>query len=126
MQTESTTGPSASADDLGNDLATLKRNIKDLESRSLRRTVAEINAGGGSYVRQSVSPGKAKLDAEMAASTRLAVEAQITTNKLQNWELELKRFELRIDAAVRRGKPRDEIEELRDEYDFFLRKPACS
>ena len=123
---ESTTGPSASADDLGNDLATLKGNIKDLGSRSLRRTVAEINAGGGSYVRQSVSPGKAKPDAEMAASTRLAVEAQITTNKLQNCELELKRHELRIDVAVRRGKPRDGIEELRYECDSFLNKPACS
>ena len=77
MQTESTTGPSASADDMGNDLATLKRNIKDLGSRSLRRTVAQINAGDGFYVRQSVCPGKAKLDAEMAAITRLAVEAQM-------------------------------------------------
>ena len=88
----------------------------------MRRTVAQINAGDGFYVRKSVSPGKAKLDAEMAAITRLAVEAQITTNKLQNWVIELKR----IDAAVRRGKSRDEIEELRDEYDSFLSKPACS
>lgn len=111
MQIGSTSGPSEFADDRGNDLATLKKNIKELGSRSLRRTMAKINAGASSatgssadYVRQSVSPGKARIDAEMCSNARLAVEAQISTNKMQAWEIELRRLELRIDAAVKRQK----------------------
>ena len=62
----------------------------------------------------------------MCSNARLAVEAQISTNKMQAWEIELRRLELRIDAAVKRQKSHDEIELLRDEYDAFLSKPAAN
>lgn len=85
LQIGSTSGPSEFADDRSNDLATLKKNIKELGSRSLRRTMTEINAGASSatgsitdYVRQSVSPGKERIDAEMCSNARIAQILHIT------------------------------------------------
>lgn len=121
-QTGPTTGPSAFADDRGNDLAALKDTIKDVGSRSLRRTIAEINAGSKNPLRKSVSPGKALYDAQFLASTKVAANAQKHSNSLQRWELENTRHQSMISRAVSRNRSAEEIDILENLYDDFLRE----
>lgn len=103
-------------------MAGLKESIREVGSRSLRRTIAEINAGNKNPIRKSVSPGKAIYDAQFLASTKVAADAQKHSNSLQRWELENTRHILQLQRAKDSNKSQDIITALEEKYDNFLDK----